>query len=429
MTPQFNLMVVASIADDREAELRQMLSEMNLEPGVANPENPLLPFAKFETLHFARFVVLEDDTREDLRAYDDPPASAIKSLALLCDFDGPVDAFRRELVLCAEPGLRRLFSCCHSGPTANLSAWLKEHEVPASAAYVNWIGRTARQIREESALYRAIVQQVRDASPPPNPRELWTYLRTFVRQQQSSGQLPLTPPQATPLSWKIKNLLHCVGIPFLLILFLPVILLYIPIFLIQLRIHETTDPVIAPRPTTDHARALAILEDRVVTNQFSAYGNIKPGFFRRWTITAVFLAIDYAGRHVYNRGFLARVVTIQFARWVFLDGHKRAFFASNYDGSLEAYMGDFINKVAWGLNVVFSNGLGYPRTNWLIAGGAKDELTFKDYLRRHQIPTQVWYNAAPGITACDMERNSRIRQGLEKSNMTDFELEAWARLI
>jgi hypothetical protein len=143
----------------------------------------------------------------------------------------------------------------------------------------------------------------------------------------------------------------------------------------------------------------------------------------------VFLAIDYAARHVYKRGFLARVVTIQFARWVFLDNDTRVFFASNYDGSLESYMGDFINKVAWGLNIVFSNGLGYPRTNWLIVGGAKDELTFKDYLRRHQLPTQVWYNAVRGVTAHDMERNSRIRQGIARSSMSDSELNQWIRLF
>src|SRR5437660_11478430 len=157
MTPQFNLMVVAPIAEDREAQLRQMLSEMNSEPGVANPENSLLPIGKLSTLHFARFVILEDDTREDLRAYGKPPASANRSLALLCDFDGPADAFRRELVFCTEPGLRQLFSCCRPAPSTNLIAWLKEHETPASAAYVNWIGRTVQQIREESVLYSALV--------------------------------------------------------------------------------------------------------------------------------------------------------------------------------------------------------------------------------------------------------------------------------
>ena len=51
---------------------------------------------------------------------------------------------------------------------------------------------------------------------------------------------------------------------------------------------------------------------------------------------------DYTARHVFNRGRLARVTSIQFARWVFLDGKKRVIFASNYDGSLESYMDDFI---------------------------------------------------------------------------------------
>ena len=54
---------------------------------------------------------------------------------------------------------------------------------------------------------------------------------------------------------------------------------------------------------------------------------------------------------VYNRGRLARVSTIHFARWVLLDDNRRVFFASNYDGSLESYMDDFINKVAFGLKV------------------------------------------------------------------------------
>ena len=66
--------------------------------------------------------------------------------------------------------------------------------------------------------------------------------------------------------------------------------------------------------------------------------------------------------------------TIHFARWVFIDGKRRMFFASNYDGSLESYMDDFIDKVAWGLNLVFSNGVGYPRTSWLVRGGARNEL-------------------------------------------------------
>jgi len=92
-------------------------------------------------------------------------------------------------------------------------------------------------------------------------------------------------------------------------------------------------------------------------------------------------------------------------------------------------MDDFINKVFFGLNVVFSNGIGYPRTRWLILDGARDEQTFKNYLRRHQMPTQVWYNAYPGLTAHDKHRNALIRGGLENESMTDSEIQEWLGLL
>jgi hypothetical protein len=81
------------------------------------------------------------------------------------------------------------------------------------------------------------------------------------------------------------------------------------------------------------------------------------------------------------------------------------------------------------LNVVFSNGLGYPRTNWLVLDGAQDEQKFKNFLRRHQLPTQVWYNAHPGLTALDKRRNMLIREGLEASTMNDSEMQAWLALF
>jgi hypothetical protein len=71
--------------------------------------------------------------------------------------------------------------------------------------------------------------------------------------------------------------------------------------------------------------------------------------------------------------------------------------------------------VAFGLNLSFSNGLGYPRSNWLVLDGAWQEQDFKRYLFHHQIPTQVWYKPQAGLTNYDMARNSRIRQGYERA--------------
>ena len=429
MTPQSNIMVVAPIIAGREVELRRLLASMNKEPGLADPDNPLVPFGKITTLHFARFVVLVDKTREDLLIYGAPLPNAINSLAFLCDCDGTADTLRRDLVINAEAGLRQIFSFCESFQgSSDLLRWMEEHEQAAATTYNNWLGRTVRQVREEEALKKALdlrLQTITNRSP----RQVWEELRAFVANEKAGGRLSLTPPMQTPLRWTIENILNCVGVPLLLLLLSPILLLYLPIFLVQLRIHELHDPVIAPRPTLEHAKSLAFIEDRVITNQFSAYGNIKPGLFRRWTLVFLLFAVEYTTRHIYNRGFLARVNTIHFARWVFLDNRSRLFFASNYDGGLETYMGDFINKVAWGLNIVFSNGVGYPKTNWLVMDGAKDELTFKDFLRRHQLPTDVWYDATPGITALDMERNSRIRDGIEQQSITDDELSEWIKLF
>ena len=46
---------------------------------------------------------------------------------------------------------------------------------------------------------------------------------------------------------------------------------------------------------------------------------------------------------------------------------------------------------------------------WLIGGGSSDERKFKEYLRRHQMPTQVWYRGYPGLTAVDLERHALVR--------------------
>ena len=127
---------------------------------------------------------------------------------------------------------------------------------------------------------------------------------------------------------------------------------------------------------------------------------------------SVLWLVNYSTRHIFNKGSLVGVKTIHFARWVAINEDRRMIFASNYDGSVESYNDDFIDKIGWGLNAVFSNGVGYPSTRWLLWGGASDENAFKTYLRLHQEPTQVWYPAYPTLTALNIANNAAIRRGL-----------------
>lgn len=421
-------MVLAPVQSARMGDLRVMLETMNGAPGIAEPTNATFPFAHFPRLHVARFVILDDTTLADLPP-DDPLQGAPPYLAFLGDCDGSADSQLAEFAQVAGVGLRQIFSCCANySPDADLLQWMQTNSTRPAAQYVNWIGRTVIQIREEQELHHALqgILQREMTSLQELPSRA---VRDRLVEYHHKHGPALTPAAPTPVGWWFANVANLILLPLALLLLSPFILIYAPLFVWQLRRLEKTDPVIAPRPDPVHVATLSHIEDHDVTNQFSAFGNVKPGLFRHLTLQFIFRVLDYGMRHIYTRGRLARVGTIHFARWVFTDNQRRLFFASNYDGSLDSYMDDFINKVAYGLNLVFSNGIGYPRTSFLLCGGASREMEFKYYLRRHEVPTQVWYKAYPGLSTADLARNTLIREGLEKSHMTDAQARAWLALI
>lgn len=434
MTPQSHFMVLAPIIEGRADELRALLATMNLAPGVADPGNPLVPFGRFDRLHFARFVVVDAPTAGDIVVYGLEPEPWPVSLVFMGDVDGPAETFLAKLAREAEPGLRRIFSFCENFPPGtDLVGWMRLHEQPPSANYVNWVGRTVVQVREEQALHRALLRHLDEtaASRPRNETagELRQRLVRFVEGERRAGRLSLTPEAPTPTDWRIRNALNLVGVPAALVLMAPFLIVASPALAYLLRARETSDPDLDLEPDPDQVARLAALEDHDVANQFTVFGDIKPGRFRLWTMAFFIWLLDYSARHIYNRGYLTRVQTIHFARWTFVDERRRMIFASNYDGSVDSYMDDFINKVAWGINLVFSNGVGYPPTDWLVKRGARDEEKYKRTLRRHRLPTDVWYNAYPGLSVVDLARNTRIRQGLERPEMSDEEARQWMSLL
>jgi hypothetical protein len=298
--------------------------------------------------------------------------------------------------------------------------------VKSDAMYVNTIGRTVEQIRQEAQL-RDTLETLLDRCGPDwsggNALGVRTRLQQFVRQDEDL-RWALSPPRPLPLFYRIEGAVRLVTLPLVLVLLLPVLVVIVPVWLVLIRLREQSDPAPRVKPDPTHVAELRAAEDLIPQNQFSAVGFFKPGRLRRLTARAVLLLVNYGVRHLFNRGNLAGVKTIHFARWVPLNDRRRMIFVSNYDGSLESYMDDFIDKLAWGLNAVFSNGVGYPKTRWLILGGAKDEQAFKDHLRVHQIRTDVWYAAYPQLTAVNIENNAQIRAGLS-GDMSVAEAQTW----
>jgi hypothetical protein len=135
-------------------------------------------------------------------------------------------------------------------------------------------------------------------------------------------------------------------------------------------------------------------------------------------------------------GDLGGITSIHFARWVIVpdrwtkDGPKRhrLLFFSNYDGSWESYLGEFVDRAAFGLSGVWSNTKGFPRTRNLIREGAKDEEAFKQWTRRHQIATQAWWSGVPDSTVQNIRNDLWIRRNFERA-LSDEELDEWLRRL
>jgi hypothetical protein len=433
MISQASFMYASPVKPGSENDLRSLLAELNRVPGVVDPLNSLIPFARFRNLHFARVLVVTDLGATDGATYGLPVAGLPNYLVLMGEVDGDEEKFRKELLNAAQSGLRLLFShCVGFDVQGDLATWLASSRISSAADYVNWVGRTVLQVREEEELRRALEAFVSENMARlrgMQPQELHTTVRQFVQEQQRIGRLTLTSPGSTPWGWRVRNLLDLIGVPLILLVLSPLLLLCLPVFLLQLRRWERSDPEVAPPLDATHAAELQGLENYESTNQFSVFGSLKPGGLRLWSLRFFLWITGYTARHIYNHGRLGRVSTIHFARWVPFDGGQRMLFSSIYDGSLESYMDDFINKVGFGLNITFSNGIGYPRTRWLLFDGCRDEQVFKRVLRRHQLPTEVWYNAHPGLTAANKHRNSLIRAGIDKAAMTDREVKQWISLL
>jgi hypothetical protein len=198
-------------------------------------------------------------------------------------------------------------------------------------------------------------------------------------------------------------------------------------------LHETMDARTSAREATsssarDFAR-VRVVEDVAVQNALSHCVVVKPGIVRRAALRVVFWAIKQrvtiVDRHV---GSLGGIASIHFARWVPLDGGDRLLFLSDYDGSWESYLAEFVDRASAGLSSIWSNTVGFPETRLLVFQGARDEERFKKWTRDKQIETPIWYSAYPQRTVANIHNDLRMAQLLaaDKPNPED---PAWLALL
>jgi len=447
--PQSAFTVQTRIVKDRMADLCALLDSI----GDDIKGNPHLPFTSLDRLHYASFVVIDADP-------DDP------YLLFEGNVDGPVRDFLDDLMSRARPGLEAIYRHCVDFPGAGADAlvdYLLDHDIGAGAFYVAWPGHTVTTIREEQLLRERINRfldgQVGLAgqAPAENRRRIQEFVRS---DPELCGVLK---PQRRPVLVRFG-----IGITVALVLPLVVGLLKLgkaalsprsstKRFLARkalwalggllgavagaLRFHEWRDDrlVAARQPDwqtrynqwTHSLGHVVDREDHQLQNHLASVTSVKPGWFRITVLNIVFAVVTLSVRLVANQGKLGFIGSVHFARWVVTPDDKSVIFLSNFDGSWESYLNDFIDLAYFGLNAVWSNTdnpIGFPPTKLLAFGGAKDEQRFKAYARYSQFRSRVWYSAYPDLTVPNIRNNMKIRDMLF-AKLDDEDTEAWLRRL
>jgi hypothetical protein len=386
--------------------------------------NPYIPFAALTRLHFASFVIV--DNKDEYGPY----------LIFENNFDGELNGFLNELLQHAGEGLHEIYARCLDYPggtfdRARLANFLKTRVVRPSAYHIGNVGRSAERIRQERSL-RMRIEDFLDGivaagkgkdAPASLHKEVQKFVLDDAELAWAHGAIGPRQTFAERFVPRLKIALAAIAA----IILLPVLIPFSILWLIILRIQEKSDKSLSLPPNSEHIQKLNEREDRIVQNHLASITLVKPGLFRRFTITVVLWLANLLAR-TSTKGELAGIPTIHFAHWSLIDGGRRLLFLSNFDGSWISYLDDFIDKASIGLTGIWSNTVGFPKTKFLVFEGAKNEADFKAFSRFSQTPALVWYSAYPDLTVKNIDKDSVIREELF-TTPDDAAARNWLRLF
>jgi hypothetical protein len=401
------LTFITKVKPESVNDLGKLLDQIGKDPAA----NALMPFRSLKRVHFASLVL-----------HQSPQYGAY--LIFENNFDGVLDDLLPDLYSQAANGLHQVYTCCQdyaigASDQQGMMNYLRAHVVRPNAYHIGNTGRDAARICQEKALRTTLEQQsdslVQKGQATSEPVVL-AALQNFVRSDPQWSWVPGVGPRES-LAQKLSAWFNLIAVAVLLVAvllataFIPLVL-----WMLVLRYKESTDAVQADAANSDNLQKLMDTENRTasVQNHMSSITIVKPGWLRRTTLRVVLWAVNLQARALATHGTLSGIPSIHFAHWSMIDNGRRLLFLSNFDGSWENYLDDFIDKASPGLTGVWSNTLNFPRTYFLIFGGATDGPRFKAVARDSQIVTNVWYSAYRDLTVQGVDNNSSIREDLLK---------------
>ena len=398
------LTFITQVNPDHVSDLRTLLETM-----AADVEhNPYIPYLDLKLLHFSSLVLA-----------DDPGYGAY--LVFENNFDGKLEPYLEDLYAHAAAGLHRIYSCCGDytatgpGDKDRMLSYLREHVRRPSAYHIGNVGRSLVRTHQEDSLRDGVEDFLDDMVRQGNvgtPAAIRQKIQAFVRSRPAFAWAGNTEPRQTRMEYFIPRLKIALA-ALIAIVLLPLLIPLAIIWLIMLRWTETHEPPPPELDVKDHVRELVKREDRthIVQNHMCSITTVKPSFFRRITLRGILWLVNLLAR-TSDKGELSGIPSIHFAHWSLIDNGRRLLFVSNFDGSWENYLDDFIDKASTGLSAIWSNTVGFPKTSWLVREGARDGSRFKANARDKQTFTNVWYSAYKPLTVQTIDNNSQIRDDL-----------------
>ena len=413
-TQQHALTVVANLRDDL-GPLDAVAVRMK---AVRDEVNDALK--RVNTLHFARFVLLPDE-----------PGGPPTRLAFESNHDGPRDRHLPALAQALAPFEDRLF-VWKGYERGSFASFAERHAVPASTFYLGHPGLSVEQILADDGVrdrLAALLDEM-DAADDLDGKAAWQIRDALLEKLASDHEprvlgavdrgLPVQPFEERKFYLIAAGVVGAGVVGFLG-----------PILATEARERaDEAKPGNEPKLIGEGDRRLdAIIdhEDRVTQNGLTHFVPLRPGKLRKLSMSVVLWTLEQARKKIAYHGTLGGITSIHFARWVVLPDDRVLFF-SNYDGSWEAYLGDFVDKAHIYLSAVWSNTKWFPKSHALVLKGAAQEASFKQWVRTFQVENQIWYSAYPHLTVENILANARIREGAV-GTMTDEEARAWLALF
>jgi hypothetical protein len=405
--------------------LQDTLYKMEDEIVTSRGNNPM---EGIDTIHYARWLVIDTDIEKGVSSMGDMPKLVFSS-----NFDG--DPEEHLMTVCEKVGdlIDDVYDNCEGYPTykpvkpEERYKYLSQWKVKPSAFYEGSPGRTVKQIYEEDKL-RGAIRSFLDGKnwDGQSARQVHQAIKDNVLSQESFAWAK------EPYSMPRNKLLELIAAAIILSPVLIILAILVAFWILYIHFfHERSDVNFTLRRSQLDDKKMQYLErmeDREMQNQFSQLVLMKPGPARLFTYNLMMFVARALIKYLFVEGKLMGIPTIHFARWVLFDNNKRVIFFSNFDGSWQQYLGDFIDKSGWGLTGIFSNTQVFPKTRFLVTGGAYDEEHFLAWSRNSEVPTRLWYCAYPHLSIKNVNNNSRIRSLLPRE-LSEKDAVAFLKLI